>query len=176
MENISLSLRKLHMSGMAMCWKTLTETHQADKLSLRDGLEMLIQSEMDTRRQNKIARLIKNAGFRQSASLEELDTSKSRGISAGAISQLSTGEYVRQGATVIISGPTGTGKSFLSTALGERACRQGYKVRYYTLTRLLDELRLARLEGQELKFFERMEHLDLLIIDDFGMKKLEGQQ
>ena len=56
-----------------MCWKTMTETHQADKLTFRDGLEILIQSEMDTRHHNKIARLIKNAGFRQGASLEELE-------------------------------------------------------------------------------------------------------
>ena len=70
MENISTSLRRLHMSGMAMCWKTMTETHQADKLTFRDGLEILIQSEMDTRHHNKIARLIKNAGFRQGASFD----------------------------------------------------------------------------------------------------------
>ena len=171
MENISTSLRRLHMSGMAMCWKTMTETHQADKLTFRDGLEILIQSEMDTRHHNKIARLIKNAGFRQGASLEELETSESRGISAGIISQLSTGEYINQGATVVISGPTGTGKSFLATALGESACRLGYRVKYYTLARLLDEVRLARLEGKELKFFEKMEHLDLLIIDDRYHKK-----
>ena len=61
-------------------------------------------------------------------------------------------------------------------ALEECACRLGYRVKYYTLARLLDEVRLARLEGKELKFFEKMEHLDLLIIDDFGMKKLEGLQ
>ena len=60
--------------------------------------------------------------------------------------------------------------------MGESACRLAYRVKYYTLARLLDEVRLARLEGKELKFFEKMEHLDLLIIDDFGMKKLEGQQ
>lgn len=128
------------------------------------------------RHQNKIARLIKNTGFRHGASLEELETSESRGISAGSISQLSTGEYINQGATVVINGPTGTEKSFLATALGEYACRLGYRVKYYTLARLLDEVRLARLEGKELKFFEKMEHLDLLIIDDFGMKKLEGLQ
>lgn len=64
----------------------------------------------------------------------------------------------------------------MATALGERACRLGYRVRYYTVQRMLDELRLARLEGHELRFFEKIEQLDLLIIDDFGMKKLEGQQ
>ena len=148
MESISTSLRRLHMSGMAMCWQTMAETHQADKLTFRDGLEILIQSEMDTRHHNKIARLIKNAGFRQGASLEELEASESRGISAGIISQLATGEYINQGATVVISGPTGTGKSFLATALGESACRLGYRVRYYTLARLLDEVRRLVLKAR----------------------------
>jgi DNA replication protein DnaC len=176
MEQIQSYFHKLHMPGMASCWKTLTETHQADKLTLSDGLELLMQSELDSRQNNRIERLIRSALFRQMATVEELDTSESRGISAGALSQLAAGEYLKNGTTIIISGPTGTGKSFLATALGERACRLGYRVRYYTVQRMLDELKLARLEGKELKFFEKIEQLDLLIIDDFGMKKLEGQQ
>jgi len=176
MEQIQSYFHKLHMPGMASCWKTLTETHQADKLTLSDGLELLMQSELDSRQNNRIERLIRNALFRQMATVEELDASESRGISAGLLSQLAAGEYLKNGTTIIISGPTGTGKSFLATALGERACRLGYRVRYYTVQRMLDELKLARLEGKELKFFEKIEQLDLLIIDDFGMKKLEGQQ
>jgi DNA replication protein DnaC len=164
------------MPGMASCWKTLTETHQAEKLTLSDGLELLLQGELDNRQNNRIERMIKNASFKQMATIEELDTCESRGISAGAIAQLASGEYLKNGTTIIITGPTGTGKSFIASALGERACRLGYRVRYYTVQRMLDELKLARLEGRELKFFEKMEQLDLLIIDDFGMKKLEGQQ
>jgi len=176
MDTISTSFHTLHMPGMSACWKTLNETHQIDKLSLSDGLELLLQSELDSRRNNRIDRLIRNAGFKLQASIEELETSEPRGIPAGAVSQLGTGEYLKNGATIVISGPTGTGKSFLACALGERACRLGYKVKYYTVNRLMDELKLARLEGHELKFFEKVEHLDLLIIDDFGMKRLEGQQ
>ena len=176
MDTISNSFHALHMPGMASCWKTLNETHQIDNLSFPDGLELLLQSELDSRRNNRIDRLIRNANFKQQASLEELEASDARGIPSGAITQLATGEYLKNGATIVISGPTGTGKSFLACALGERACRLGYKVRYYTVTRLMDELKLARLEGHELKFFEKIEHLDLLIIDDFGMKRLEGQQ
>ena len=176
LKTVQQSHQTLHMPGMASCWKTLTETHQLNKLSLSDGLELLLQSELDNRRNNRIGRLIKSAGFKQQATLEELETSDARGIPAGAITQLASGEYLKNGATIIISGPTGTGKSYLACALGERACRLGYKVKYYTVNRLLDELKLARLEGHELKFFERMEHLDLLIIDDFGMKRLEGSQ
>ena len=146
MDTILKSFNTLHMPGMASCWKTLTETHQLNKLSLSDGLELLLQSELDNRRNNRIGRLIKSAGFKQQATLEELETSDARGIPAGAITQLASGEYLKNGATIIISGPTGTGKSYLACALGERACRLGYKVKYYTVNRLLDELKLARLE------------------------------
>ena len=105
MDNISNSLHTLHMPGMASCWKTLNETHQLDKLSLPDGLELLLQSELDSRRSNRIDRLIRNAGFKQQASLEELETSDARGVPAGAVSQLATGEYLRNGATIVISKP-----------------------------------------------------------------------
>ena len=92
MEQIQSYFHKLHMPGMASCWKTLTETHQADKLTLSDGLELLMQSELDSRQNNRIERLIRNALFRQMATVEELDASESRGISAGLLSQLAAGQ------------------------------------------------------------------------------------
>lgn len=76
MDTISNSFHALHMPGMASCWKTLNETHQIDKLSFPDGLELLLQSELDSRRNNRIDRLIRNANFKQQASLEELEACK----------------------------------------------------------------------------------------------------
>ena len=97
MEQILSSFQKLHMPGMASCWKIINETHQTNKLTLKDGLELLLQSELDNRQNNRIERLIKKATFKQMATIEELDKNESRGISAGTITQLSTGEYLKNG-------------------------------------------------------------------------------
>lgn len=164
------------MPGMAACWQTMEETHQADKLSLRDGLQILIQAEKDSRESNRISKLVKDANFRLPALLEELDIDETRGVPADIVLQLSSGEYIKSGQTVIICGATGTGKSFLACALGNKACRQGYKVAYYTMQKLMDAIRIARIEGKDQKLMERLSKLDILIIDDFGMKPIEGQQ
>ncbi len=164
------------MPGMAACWQTMEETHQADKLSLRDGLQILIQAEKESRESNRINKLVKDANFRLPALLEELDIDETRGVPADIVLQLSSGEYIKSGQTVIICGATGTGKSFLVCALGNKACRQGYKVAYYTMQKLMDAIRIARIEGKDQKLMERLSKLDILIIDDFGMKPIEGQQ
>lgn len=164
------------MPGMAECWKSMEETHQLDKLSVRDGMQLLIQAEISNRETNRVARLIRKASFRINASMEELDIDAARGVPMELVTQLSTGNYIRNGNTVIICGAAGTGKTYLSNALGNKACRQGYKVAYHTMQNLMDEIRIARLEGKDLKFFKRLDELDLLIIDDFGMKTIEGQQ
>lgn len=176
MNEIEKTLHKLKLPGMASCWTSLCETHRADKLSLHDGLQLMLQTEQDTRQTNRIARLLKDAGFHYPASLEELEYDTQRGVDATTISHLGTGEYIRNGQTVIINGPAGTGKTYLATALGDRACRMGYHVAYFNMQRLLEKLHLERLQGHGIRFLDRISRLDLLILDDFGMKALEGQQ
>ncbi len=168
------ALHELKMPGMASCWESLKETHQLDKLSLRNGMELLLQTERDTRSDNRIARLIKQAGFRQQASIEQLELDTARGVSSAQVADLATGEYIDRGLPVIITGPAGTGKSYLATALGDRACRQGKRVIYFTMKRLTDMLKLVRLEGREVNFFKKLANHDVIIIDDFGMGKLTG--
>lgn len=168
-------LHELKLPGMASCWNALEETHQLDKLTLREGMQQMLQYERDTRRNNRIQRLAKNANFRLKASIEELETDTARGITAAAASDLATGNYIRDGMTVIITGPAGTGKSYFACALGDRACREGRKVLYFTMNMLIENLKLVHLEGRETNFFRKVNAHDLLIIDDFGMAKLEGQ-
>ena len=168
-------LHDLKLPGMAACWTSMEETHQLDKVSLRDGMQMMVQQERDTRQANRIARLIRNADFRLKATVEELETDTTRGLSLPEVQDMATGDYIRDGRTTVVTGPTGTGKTYFICAMGERACRQGYKTLYYTMNTLIEQLRLVHLEGRETNFFHKLSAHDLLIIDDFGMVRLEGQ-
>ena len=169
------ALHELKLPGMACCWNALEETHQLDKLTLREGMQQMLQYEADTRQSNRIQRLVKNANFRLKASIEELETDTTRGLSSASVSDLVAGNYIRNGMTVIVTGAAGTGKSYFLCALGDRACHEGHKVLYFTMNMLVENLKLVHLEGRETNFFRKLNSHDLLIIDDFGMKKLDGQ-
>ena len=176
MEQIKSGLTRLKLSGMASCLKTMEETRQIDKLSFPDGLRLLLQAEKDTRESKRYARLLKNAAFRYGASIEELSYEASRGVEQSRIVSLATGNYIRNGESVLITGAAGCGKSFLASALGAQACRQGFMVLYYNMQKLLMRLKVARAEGSIIRFFEKLAKTDLLILDDFGLSALERQQ
>lgn len=97
------TLHELKLPEMASCWSSLEETHQLDRLTLREGMQIMLQYERDTRGNNRIQRLIKNAGFRLRASMEELETDTARGIQACSAADLATGNYITGGMTVIIT-------------------------------------------------------------------------
>src|SRR5690606_6851017 len=160
----------------AGCLQTLYETRKIHELSLADGLQMLIQAESDVRWNNRYSRLLKNANFRYTAALEQIDATAQRGIDPGMLSALAVGNYIKNGESILITGATGVGKSMLATALGHQACRQGYSVMYYNTQKLLPALKIARLEGVLIKRLEKIAKADLLILDDFGLTTLDGQQ
>jgi len=176
MEQIKSRLCSLRLSGMASCWQTLEETRRTPELSLKDGMELLLQAESDQRNVNRYAKLLRNAGFRYQASIEELNTETSRGMDRALIDRLSMGDYIRKGDAILITGSAGCGKSFLASALGNRACRQGYSVAYFNMQKLLMRLKVNRLDGSIIKLFDKLAKTDLLILDDFGLTPLQGQQ
>lgn len=177
MQNkIYQDLLELRLGGMAERWEAIQETRKNQDVSLNDGIQLLIQSEKEHRASGRTARLIKGARFRYDASIEEIIFDSSCGKDRDRISQLATCEYIKRGQSVLITGPSGVGKSFLSTALGYQACLAGYKVAYFNMNKLLEKMQMARLETKITKFFDKMADVDLLIIDDFGMKLLKGQQ
>jgi DNA replication protein DnaC len=176
MEEIKAKLHSLKLSGMACQWQILAETHRTGVLSLSEGLELLLQAEADKRQENRYERLMKNACFRYRASIEEINPDPARGIDQSLLMRLAAGDYLKNGEAVIVTGAAGCGKSFLASALGYRACKQGFTVAYHNMQKLLVKLKLARLDGSIIKLFDRLAKTDLLIIDDFGLSVLQGQQ
>ncbi len=176
MDGIANELKSLRMPGMAQCWLALQETRKTDVLSFRDGLQLLIQAEHDTRKENRNARLVKEARFRYQASIEDVIFDTGRGIDKNRVFGLATCEYINKGIPILITGAAGTGKSWLGTALGYQACMCGYKVAYFNMHKLFERITMARIESTLPKFFDKMAQTELLILDDFGLKVLDGQQ
>jgi DNA replication protein DnaC len=176
MMQIESQLTRLRLHGMSRSWQALLETRKSHELSLSEGLSLLLQAEEEDRTDRRFEQLRKNARFRYQASVEELRLEAARGLDKGLILGLATGEYLAKAESVLISGATGCGKSFLASALGHQACAQGYKVAYYNVQKLLLRTKMARLDGTIYKFLERLSKTDLLILDDFGLTHLEQQQ
>ena len=176
MEEIKSGLLSLRLSGMAQQWQILEETRRTGELSLWEGMELLLQAEADKRQEKRYERLMKTAGFRYRSSVEEINADPARGIDKSLLSRLAMGDYIKSGEAILITGAAGCGKSFIASALGHRACRQGYTVSYHNMQKLLVRLKLARLDGSIIKLFDRWAKTDLLIIDDFGLTALQGQQ
>lgn len=176
MNQIETQMNKLRLLGMAKNWVALQETRKLHELSLNEGMELLLQAEEQERDNRRFRRLEYQAGFRYKASIEELRADPTRGIDKTLITTLATGDYISKGESVLITGATGCGKSFLASALGHHACIQGFKVAYYNTQKLMLKTKMARLEGTIYKFFEKLSKTNLLILDDFGLTHLEKQQ
>jgi DNA replication protein DnaC len=176
MNNVESQLKSLRLNGMKQCWQALTETRRHHELTLSEGLEILLQAEDQMRMNNRFDRLRKTARFRYQSSIEELMFDTSRGLDKAQIGDLSTGEYITKGESILITGATGCGKSFLASALGHHACSQGYNVAYHNVQKLLIKCKMARIDGTIYKFFEQLSKTNLLIMDDFGLTHLEKQQ
>ena len=176
MDEITSAIKNLRLPGMERCWQSHIETRRVDGMSLRDGLQLMLQAESEQRRESRNSRLLKAAGFRYQATIMETRFDASRGLDKNRVMELATCAYIKRGVPVIITGAAGTGKSWLATALGHQACMLGFKVRYYNVLKLFEQITMARMEGTIARFFNRIAETDLLIIDDFGIRSLDKQQ
>ena len=173
---IEHQMQSLRLHGMARAWDELRQNRQLSDLSINDGLTLLLQAEILNKSNRRFDRLIRNARFRYQASMEEVICSAARNLDKSLIEELSTGDYISKGAPILITGASGSGKSFLASALGHQACYLGKSVSYYNTQKLNAKLRLAKIDGTYTKLIEKTAKTDLLILDDFGLKPLEGQE
>jgi DNA replication protein DnaC len=175
-QQIETTLRQMRLNGMARGWQTLNESKRLFELSFSEGLEILLQNEQEERQNNRFNRLLRAARFRYQASLEELNYDPVRGLSKSLVSDLASCGYISKGESILITGSTGCGKSFLSSALGHHACLYGYSVLYFNTQKFMLRLKMFRAEGSILKYFDKIAKVSLLILDDFGLTKMDQQQ
>lgn len=176
MNNRTLEkLRQMRLYGMHDAFKTSLENTLKEQMTQDQFIFHLVSSEWDNRRNRAIERAIKAANFRYNASLEDIDYTFERGLDRNQVDRLAALEFVRDSKDMLITGPTGTGKSYLATALGYKACQDGYRVFYASTAKLMSQLKIAKVKGTILNDFKRIERTDLLILDDFAMQTFDSQ-
>ena len=159
--------------GMQQVYKTLLDTNQHHSLTNDEIVSMLVQAEWEDRENRKINRYIKTARFRYGADVEDVDFTHKRGLDKTQLLRLADGSFIRKNENLLITGPTGVGKSYIASALGHQACLQGYRTLYFNAQKLFPQLNIFKADGTYLKQISRIERQDLLIIDDFGLKPLD---
>jgi DNA replication protein DnaC len=167
-------LTRLRLPGMKDEYLRQEDLSEAmESLSFGERFDMLTEAEMNRRMASKLTKSLRDAKLRDvTASLETVDYRASRGIKKEDIARLSGCSFIRENRHLIITGPTGTGKTFLASAFGNAACRQGFTVRCFRAHRLLIELNVSANDGTLEKHLANLKKPDLLILDDFGAESI----
>lgn len=175
-EVIKHKMSQMKLYGMQQAYQTLLETGQHQVLTNDEAISLLIQSEWEERQTRKVDRYLLNARFRYQASLEELDFNSNRSLDKTLIMRLAECSFIKRKEDVLITGPTGVGKSFMASVFGHQACRNGYRVIYFNTQKLFARLKMSKGDGSYLKEISRIEKHDVLILDDFGLAPLDNHQ
>ena len=177
LSTLTQQLDSLGFSGFKAALLRQSEDANYTRLSFEERLYQLLEAEQSERRDKKIKRLLSQAKLKdRQASLDAVEYSAKRGVERSQILSLASGEYITKGQNVLITGATGTGKSFLAQALAKQAIFEGYSARYYRVTRLLEEIKISRLEGSYTKTLQKLSRINLLILDDFGVTPLKADE
>lgn len=170
-------LHSLKLKGMATGFVEQLESPLYKDLSFEERMGLLVDREAGFRENRKVINLLKNARFRYpNACLEDIDFRADRGLAKDVIVSLSLNDWIRKKHNILISGPSGVGKTFISCALGNSACRAGLSTYYVRAPRLLHELSIARSDGSYGKTLSRLSRIVLLIIDDWGLAPLADKE
>jgi DNA replication protein DnaC len=169
-------LLALRLTGMAKAFDDQLRQPDIDKLSFEQRLGLMIDREVTERDNRRLVTRLKFASLRQTAVIEDIDLRASRGIDRSFLAKLVDGDWIGRKQNLLITGATGTGKSWIACALGHKACRDNRSVLYHRLPRLFEALALARGDGRYARLLKALSRVELLILDDWGLAPLSGEQ
>jgi DNA replication protein DnaC len=166
-------LHDMKLHGMATAYEEQRQQPQMADIDFDERLGMLVDRQWRWREERALITRLRNAKFKMPACMEDIDYRTSRGLKRATMDPLRSGEWIGYHQNMLLTGPTGTGKTFLACAVGTNACRSGYRVRYYVATKLFRLLRGAHADGSYMRLSDRLAKTNLLIIDDWGMEALK---
>lgn len=166
-------LNQLKLHGIAKALQDQMANSSVMSLSFEDRLGLLVDYEQSHRDNLRLGRLLKAAKLKSvGACVEDIDYSAKRGLDKTTVLNLISSDWVTNGFNIIITGPTGTGKTWLGCAFGNQACRKGHTVQFHRLPLLLEELHIAHGDGSYKRKLMQLAKVDLLILDDFGISTI----
>lgn len=173
------TIDKLHvmkLNGMAKGFKEDMERGDATALSFEERFGILVDREWDVRQSLRISKRIKTARLKLCACVEDIDYHHPRGLDRGVMQDILSCRWIQAKRNIILIGATGLGKSWLGCAFAEKACREGYTALYTRVPRLIHEINVSKADGSFLKFLSKLARVDLLLLDDWGIHPLEGEE
>lgn len=169
-------MEKLKLTGMLQAFEEQMALPEAEELSFEQRLGLLMDREILERENRRLKRHLRQANLRQNATIEDIDFKSSRGLDKAVILSLAQCEWIKRNQNIIITGPTGVGKTYLACALAQKACREGFTALYSRLPRLFEQLAMAKGDGLYGKLLDKIAKSDLLVLDDWGLSVLSESQ
>lgn len=166
-------MSQMRLTGMKESYQTLLQTQQ--DLTYEQAVSMMVDAEWEWRHNRKMHRLLKQAAFRYQASIEEIDFNTQRNLNKHNLLRLADCSFIDRAENILITGPTGAGKSFIASAIGHQACAKEYRVAYFNIQKLFSKLRMSKADHSYHKLIQRLEKTDLLILDDFGLQPFDNE-
>jgi len=169
-------MREMKLRGMLKGAEEQESSTGYKKMSFEDRLGHLVDHEHLERENRRLSARLRQAKFRQQATMEDVDFKYRRNLVRSQFMEFGKCRWIKEHKNIILTGPSGVGKSYLACAIGNKACLEGYKVQYIRVPRFLTELMIGKGDGSYLKMMKALSRVDVLILDDWGIAKLTDEQ
>jgi DNA replication protein DnaC len=169
-------LTTLRFTGMAAALDEQMQMTSLDDMGFEERLGILLDREMAVRQTRRMNTRLRKAKLRQDSCIEDIDFRHPRSLDKSLVMRLAGCEWIKDHNNLIITGPTGVGKTYLACAFAQKACREGFNTLYVRMTKLFEDLSLAKGDGRYLKLLTSLAKSDLLVLDDYGLDQLGREQ